>query len=50
MQAHVGDMVWCDGKIVTVPTKYTRTSGEIQHMWMQKPSKRQPNGSASRNG
>lgn len=23
MQAHVGDMVWCDGKIVTVPTKYT---------------------------
>lgn len=23
MQAHVGDMVWCDGKIVTVPAKYT---------------------------
>lgn len=23
MQAHVGDMVWCDGKIVTVQTKYT---------------------------
>ena len=59
MQAHVGDMVWCDGKIVTVPTKYTPDDSTVVYYLtlachdergMQKPSKKQPNGSASKNG